>query len=103
MPRISDAYTRNAIYIYDSAEDAEQGRGIGGSGFLVDVPSSSNPDKRQIYAVTNKHAILATPSPVIRLNKSDGSVGGFVTKPSDWTSDPLGDDIAVLHLNVGLS
>lgn len=101
MPRISDDYTRNSIYIYDSSDAAEQGRGFGASGFLVHVPFSGNSDKRQIYAVTNQHALPA--SPVIRFNKLDGGVGGFVTKQSDWKFDPLGDDIAVLHLNVNLS
>jgi hypothetical protein len=100
MPRISDVYTHNAIYIYANLEDAQQGRAFGGSGFLVHVAFESNNDRGQIYAVTNRHVVLSTPSPVIRLNRIDDSVGGFLTKQEDWTLHPAGDDIAVLPLKL---
>ena len=33
MPRIADAFIDNAVYIYSTLEDAEFGKGFGGSGF----------------------------------------------------------------------
>jgi hypothetical protein len=100
MPRISDAYTHIAAYIYASAEDAEEGRAVGGSGFLVHVAFETNKHLSQIYVVTNRHVILRTPTPVIRLNQADGSLGGFITNREDWTLHPAGDDVAVLPVKL---
>ena len=50
---------------------------------------------QQTYVVTSRHVVFGTPTPVIRLNRIDGSVTGFETKQEDWTLHPEGDDIAV--------
>lgn len=65
MPRIADAFIDNAVYIYSTLEDAEVGRGIGGSGFLVHVPFRATENMQQIYVVTNRHVVYGTPTPVI--------------------------------------
>jgi hypothetical protein len=98
MPRIADAFIDNAVYIYSNREDAELGKGIGGSGFLVHVPFLSTANMQHTYVVTNRHVAYGTSSPVIRLNRIDGSVAGFVTNQADWTVHPDGDDLAVLPI-----
>lgn len=103
MPRITDTFTKTAIYIYGSVEDAERGREIGGSGFVVDIPLGHDSARRSFFAVTNKHVVLPRQSPVIRLNRRNGGVGGLITKPADWTFDGLGPDVAVLPLNLNLA
>lgn len=98
MPRIADAFIDNAVYIYSTQKDAEVGKGIGGSGFLVHVPFRSTENMQQTYVVTNRHVVYGTPTPVIRLNRIDGSVAGFVTDQADWNVHPDGDDLAVLPI-----
>jgi hypothetical protein len=100
MPRISDAYTHNAVYIYGNLADAQEGRAMGGSGFLVHVAFEVHKNRRQIYVVTNRHVVLAVKTPVVRLNRLDGGVGGFTTKQEDWTLHPDGDDVAVLPVHL---
>jgi hypothetical protein len=55
---------------------------------------------QQTYVVTNRHVVHGTPTPVIRLNRIDGSVMGFVTNQADWTVHPDGDDLAVLPIPI---
>jgi hypothetical protein len=98
MPRIADAYIDNAIYIYSTAEDAEMGKGIGGSGFFVHVPFPNNRKFQQTYVVTNRHVVHSTATPVIRLNRIDGFTNSLATRQEDWTLHPDGDDVAVLPI-----
>jgi hypothetical protein len=100
MPRIADAFIDNAVYIYSTQEAAEVGKGVGGSGFLVHVPFRATEGMQQTYVVTNRHVVHGTPTPVIRLNRIDGSVIGFVTNQADWTVHPDGDDLAVLPIPI---
>jgi len=97
MPRISDRFTDIAVYIYFSVEDAEDGRAIGGTGFIVDAPFETNPDLHYLYVVTNKHVIEKS-DPVIRINRRDGTVKCVATQERQWKMHPDGDDIAVFHL-----
>jgi hypothetical protein len=98
MPRIADTFTDNAVYIYASKEDAESGKAVGGSGFLVHVPFVKTQNMQQTYVVTNQHVVRQTPTPVIRMNRIDGSVLGLVTNRENWTLHPDGDDVAVMPI-----
>jgi hypothetical protein len=98
MPRIADAFIDNAVYIYASQEDAESGKAVGGSGFLVHVPFVETQNMQQTYVVTNRHVVYQTQTPVIRLNRIDGSVLGLVTNQEHWTVHPEGDDVAVMPI-----
>lgn len=98
MPRIADSFIDNAVYIYSSREDVESGKGIGGSGFLVHVPFLKTENMQQTYVVTNRHVVYQTSTPVIRINRIDGSVLGLETNQQDWTVHPDGDDVAVIPI-----
>lgn len=98
MPRIADAYIDNAVYIYSTIEDAEVGRGIGGSGFLVHVPFPNDKKFQQTYVITNRHVVLSSATPVIRLNRIDDSTSSLVTSQEAWILHPDGDDVAVLPI-----
>jgi len=88
MPRISDSYTQNVVYIYATVDGASAGNPIGGSGFLVHVWFEISRDRCQTYAVTNRHVVLSSLTPVIR--------------QANWTLHPDGDDVAVLPVNLRL-
>lgn len=98
MPRIADAYIDSAVYIYSTVEDAEIGKGVGGSGFLVHVPFRETENMQQTYVVTNRHVVYQTATPVIRLCRIDGSAFGYVTEQEHWTVHPDGDDVAVMPI-----
>ena len=103
MPRILDAYTGCAVYIYASIADARNGEQIGGSGFLAHVPFERNPDWCNGYVVTNWHVVQRAKTPVIRINRKDDTLEYIETEAEHWFRHPHGDDIAVLPVDIDLS
>ncbi len=100
MPRISDIFTDNAVYIYSTLEDAQDGVKHGGSGFLVHVPFEINKKWRQVYVITNQHVIEKAETPVLRMNKRLGGVEFLETKPEHWQVHADGDDIAAIPVKI---
>ena len=70
MPRIHDALLECVVYLYPSKADAERGTRVGGTGFIIGIPTTVFPDYWHGYVVTNAHVIIK--APVIRLNTKDG-------------------------------
>jgi hypothetical protein len=102
MPRINEQLLDSSIYLYNSVKAAEDGDQIGGSGFIVHVPTKY---ERWVhpYAVTNKHLIDGG-FHVLRLNTIEGGINTIESEPESWRLHPDGDDIAVLPLELdGLS
>jgi hypothetical protein len=99
MPRIADKFIDIAVYIYFSEEDAEDGRAIGGTGFVVDKTFETNPNLHYLYVVTNKHVIEKS-DPVIRINRKDGTMMRIPTREDQWEVHRAGDDVAVFHLDI---
>jgi len=103
MPRILDSYTDIAVYVYSCLEDAKRGEKQGGSGFLVAVPLEANPESGDVYVVTNAHVVLEAGTPVLRLNRSDGTTEFIETKRSDWIQHQHGDDVSAFPLSLDFS
>lgn len=93
MPRIDDNYLDCVIYLYPTKEVAMQGKKIGGTGFLVALPSEV--EGFYYYAVTNSHVIREGRSPVIRLNTKEGATDILELKDGDWIHHPDHDNLAV--------
>ncbi len=55
MPRIPDGILASVIFLFPTKEDAEQGKPVGGSGFLLAVDAEYNGAPPTVYAVTNSH------------------------------------------------
>jgi hypothetical protein len=92
MARVPDDLLRCAFFLYRSRKHAEEGSPRGGSGFFVGVDWTDNPDRRHVYAVTNKHNITACrDSVVIRATKLDGELDLIETDPVEWHPSPLHD------------
>jgi hypothetical protein len=102
VPRIHDILLDIVIYLYPSVIDAQAGEAIGGSGFLVAIPSTVSENDAFIYAVTNSHVIRKIieqgNSPVIRLNTEDGGKDVIETSEANWVHHQDGDDVAVCPL-----
>jgi hypothetical protein len=100
VPRISDIFTNVAVYVYQCLEDASNGEAFGGSGFLVAMPLEVNKEWYSFYAVTNRHVVAKAGTPVLRLNRKDGSVECIPTREDQWLFHPGGDDVAVMPLDI---
>jgi hypothetical protein len=58
VTKVDRSYLDCSVYLYRSAQAAEEGEDSGGSGFLVSVPSEAHADRHHIFAVTNKHVVV---------------------------------------------
>jgi hypothetical protein len=100
MPRIPDGFLHCVVYLYPSEEDAKEGSGIGGSGFLAGIISE---DVSQpfwfLYVVTAKHNI-SEGSLFIRMTTKQGEKYIHETKEEDWICHPDGDDVAACVVSI---
>jgi hypothetical protein len=95
MPRIPDGFLDCVVYLYPSEDDANEGSGIGGSGFLAGVISDDVPQPFWfLYVVTAKH-VVSHGSLFVRMTTTDGKKHVHETKDGDWVCHPDGDDVAV--------
>jgi hypothetical protein len=97
LPRIDDAYLHSVVYLYRSRHEAEEGINIGGSGFLISVPSEIRPaPASHIYAVTNSHVIESNGC-VARMNAKGGTTDSIEFRKSEWLCAKA-DDLAIAML-----
>jgi hypothetical protein len=94
MPRIPDGALSQIVYLYPSVPDAEQGSKMGGSGFLITVPSMVVPGSGLLFAVTNAH-VIETGNTVVRLNTKDEGFDTFDFSENDWILHHDRDDVAI--------
>src|SRR5436305_6175960 len=95
MPRIRDEILDSVFYLYPSIEAAQSGESAGGTGFLVGIPSVTQPEAWiHIYAVTNSHVVREGKSPFIRFNTIQGGAGIWHLKGMEWRHHPDADDVA---------
>ena len=98
--RLPDQVLDTVVYLYPSVADAEAGESVGGTGFVVGVPSTVNEDYASLYAVTVSHVVREGQSPVIRMNTKNGHKDVIDVSTSDWVHHQDGDDLAVCPLNL---
>ena len=94
MPRIPPKVLDNVFYLYRTRSNAEGCINIGGTGFIVSIPSVK-PDKAFRYFVTNWHVAVRDGFSVVRVDKMDGTSDFFEYDCSDWHFLPK-FDIAVI-------
>jgi len=87
------------FFLYQSVEDAQNGRKFGGTGFLVSLPTPW-PGHSHDYAITNWHVAIQGGASVIRLNTMDGQTEILEFGPEDWYFIPKFHDIAALPLSI---
>lgn len=106
MPRIADSWINIAVYMYESLDAARDGERFGASGFIVTAPLCEDRDDwLAAYVVTNKHVIKNphnphSRTPVIRMNRKDGTPECISTTEEQWICHERGDDVAVFQLNL---
>jgi len=100
VPRILDAFTDIALYLYQSQEHAAAGSEIGGSGFIVGIPCEGEQDKSWLIAVTNRH-VVEQGNTFVRVNNKAGFTTVIEVPEPHWIFHPDGQDLAIgpLRLN----
>jgi len=99
MPRLFDFVLNCVVYLYPSEAHAQQGKRVGGTGFLVRVPTGKR--AYRTYVVTNAH-IIEEGGTVVRLNTTEGEIDIIETSKSEWiprlTKDK--DDVAIRPIDL---
>jgi hypothetical protein len=94
MSRISDQVLDSVVYLYKSADSARKGESLGGSGFMVGVPSERIEGQAHCYAVTNLH-VINQGFRVVRMTTATGEADVLDLSEDEWVAHPNGDDVAV--------
>lgn len=95
MGRIPDPFLDCVVHLYPSKEDAEDGSGIGGSGFIAGVISEPLPQPFWfLYVVTAKH-VVQEGSVFVRMTTTTGEKFVYETNETNWAYHQAGDDLAV--------
>lgn len=99
MPRIPDNVLNCVFFVYPPDEGAARtGKPIGGTGFIVSVPSAV-PGRDYTYGITNWHLAIDQGKSFVRINRKDGKPPDiFPFDSSDWAAHPDGCDIAAIPL-----
>jgi hypothetical protein len=100
VPRIRDEFLDCVVYLYPSHNDADEGKGIGGTGFII-VVRTKDLKKNFLfpYIVTNRHVVEAG-NTVVRMTTQDGKKQIIETDERDWQFHPAGDDLAALLISL---
>lgn len=101
MPWIDPTLLETVVYLYPSEAEAEDGAGMGGSGFLVGIPVlPRNPGIAPLVAVvTNKH-VIHNGNMIVRINTLDGGKDIIALDSERWFTHPDGDDLAVCPIRL---
>jgi trypsin-like peptidase len=95
MPRIRDEFLDCVLYLYPSHKDADEGARIGGTGFIVAIPTEGLHQNFWLpYVVTNKH-VIEDGNTIVRLTTRDGRKEIIETDERDWIFHSDGDDLAI--------
>lgn len=107
LPKFSDGFLDTSIFLYVSEEAALDPNHphhiLGGSGYLFGIPWEADKDlslrarRYHVYAVTNKHVVVKSGAPVVRINTTDGGVEAFDFDIDDWTAHSAAD-LAVVRV-----
>jgi hypothetical protein len=97
MPRVPDELLRSVVYLFQDEEHAREGRGAGGTGFLVDYLDDQI-GSRHCYVVSNVHVVM-NGCTTLRVNKNNGLVATFAIPETAWVTHPDGDDVVVAPID----
>jgi hypothetical protein len=102
MPRIREEFLECVVYLYPSIASAQQGAGVGGTGFMVCVPSAVLPELSYIYIITNRH-VIENRATVVRINTQSGMNDVIDLNRTHWYYDPNGNDLAISNFSLNMN
>jgi hypothetical protein len=101
MPRLADHLLKAVLYLYRTPEQAEEGVGSGGSGFIVGCPTEGNSHAVFLWAVTAAHVAHEGFS-VIRTAAPSGDEDRILDLEEDgWIGSIANDDLAIAPMGFG--
>jgi hypothetical protein len=100
MTRIPDEFIGPVFFLYPSRHDADVGNALGGTGFFAGANWGKNPNRFHVYAVTNKHNIIACRNNrvVIRATTIHGDLEFIESDRVDWHLSDA-HDLGVLSIS----
>jgi hypothetical protein len=101
VPRVPDEWLNSVVYLYPSKKDAERGAQLGGTAFIVVLPSDDKSLPEQLghyYVVTNDHVVEDLPEVWARINRRSGGSEPFQIPKAQWANHPDGDDLAAAYV-----
>lgn len=98
MPWVDPEFLDAVVYLYPSEAEAQDGKRIGGSGFVVGYPLKPT-KKALLCVVTNKH-VIDSGNMVVRVNTTDGKTDTIALDHAKWYLHPQGDDIAICPISL---
>jgi hypothetical protein len=98
MPRIPDQLLNSVVYLFQDEPHARDGRGAGGTGFLVDYGTEHF---LHTYVVTNIH-VVGNGCTTLRINTEDGGVATPAVPREAWVDHPDADDVSVALIDFEL-
>lgn len=103
MPRVPKEWLNTVVYLYPSPQAARDGDRAGGTGFIVSTPVedeslAATGRREHLTIITNAHIIHSGASPVVRINRYDGTFEVIPLAADDWTDHPDGDDLSAVPL-----
>lgn len=100
VSRIPDDLLDFCVYLYPTEAAAQSGSIAGGSGILLGTHSTNAAGMSHTYVVTNAHVIANLATPVLRINRTDGSRSEpYPTDAKDWLPGQP-DDLSALPMGL---
>ena len=100
LPRIGQKILNCVVYLYDTPENARDGKNTGGTGFVIFVESERHRGTVYSMVVTCRHVAVEDGHSCVRINGKDGLSNYIEADPSDWIWTDISKDLAILPISI---
>lgn len=101
LPRVPERFENAVVFMFGQHPERDDALiGPGGTGVIIETPSSTLSGEYHTYVVSNKHVIDQTPW--VRVNTCDGGTRILECISEDWISDGQ-EDLAILDITDEIS
>src|SRR5208337_606995 len=98
MPRLNPDLERSVYFAFGQNPKTGAIVGPGGTGVIVSRESSTSPDFRHYYAITNHHVAISSNLSMVRVNTVGSGSRLIEFDPEQWVFRNGGHDIAAVDI-----